>query len=191
MWRFKTKKEFERDGLWDPECGCPFGWDDQGKMNKFMGQPVPDKYVKSCEAGDSLYMGGWFFRSCDYVKIELDKPTEVVEDSVAWLKKFEDEGWKVTSIPNKWMPEPYFRDPLTHLHSGLDYGKTVVAGHSHNGGIDFKEEYVPFIPQWHCDIKNDTMARDWFNASTTLKPKNKKRRLKVSSTKISNNLKIK
>ena len=36
-YRFKTKEEFIRDGLWDEKDNCPYYWNSDGEMNEYLG----------------------------------------------------------------------------------------------------------------------------------------------------------
>ena len=50
-YRFKNKEEFIRDGLWDEEDNCPYYWNSDGKMNKYLGKDVPDEFNVYCGKG--------------------------------------------------------------------------------------------------------------------------------------------
>ena len=60
-YRFKTRKEFIRDGLWDEKDNCPYYWDSDGEMNEYLGKDVPDKYVVNCDKDKSFIYDGWMF----------------------------------------------------------------------------------------------------------------------------------
>ena len=48
-YRFKTKKEFIRDGLWDDKYNCPEEWNLEGQMNKYLGTNVPEEFNTDCD----------------------------------------------------------------------------------------------------------------------------------------------
>jgi len=74
-YRFKTRKEFEADGLWNDEYGCPYFWINHGDMNHFMGQDIPDEFNKHIEGGYDFNYNNWAFRSnqCILNSIELSE----------------------------------------------------------------------------------------------------------------------
>ena len=47
-YRFKTREEFIRDGLWNDEYNCPDEWAWKGEMNKYLGKDVPDELSVYC-----------------------------------------------------------------------------------------------------------------------------------------------
>lgn len=66
-YRFKTKEEFIRDGLWHHVDDVPINWNSDKEMNHYMGQDVPERFNEKCEYQKELEFDGWLFRSCDYV----------------------------------------------------------------------------------------------------------------------------
>ena len=66
-YRFKTKEEFIRDGLWDEEHNCPDEWAWEGQMNKYLGIDVPDELNVYCNKKENLSYDGWYFQNTDYV----------------------------------------------------------------------------------------------------------------------------
>lgn len=71
-YRFKTKEEFIRDGLWHHAYNVPINWNSEQAMNHYMGQDVPERFNEKCEYQKELEFDDWFFRSCDYVLKEED-----------------------------------------------------------------------------------------------------------------------
>ena len=47
-YRFKTKEQFIRDGLWDEKYNCPDNWASNEEMNKYLGKDVPDELNVHC-----------------------------------------------------------------------------------------------------------------------------------------------
>lgn len=108
-YRFKTKDEFIRDGLWDDEYNIPVGWSVDGLMNHFLGEDVPKEMNEKCDGGSDLVIDGWFFTSNDYIlkeekgnwavwypKKEInsngfeyfgDKVMEVSQDGKRWITR--------------------------------------------------------------------------------------------------------
>jgi hypothetical protein len=85
-YRFKTLEEFKEDEQWInnphvvPLGGYPEGWNDDGNMNKYLGQDIPDKYNYIMEQNKNFSMNNWNFEPCDYViKEELLDITEVIK----------------------------------------------------------------------------------------------------------------
>ena len=72
-YRFKTKEEFIRDGLWDEECSCPYSWNFDGEMNKYLGIDVPDEHAVNCDEDKNFNHDGWAFQNTDYVLKEQQK----------------------------------------------------------------------------------------------------------------------
>ena len=66
-YRFKTREEFIRDGLWDDEYNCPDGWNFDGEMNKYLGIDVPDECIVYCNKNEKFKYDGWLFQNTDYV----------------------------------------------------------------------------------------------------------------------------
>jgi hypothetical protein len=74
-YRFKTREEFEADGLWHDKYDCPKNWCQQGDMNHFMGQDIPDKFNRQIEGGLNFNHDDWTFRvnQCILNSIELSE----------------------------------------------------------------------------------------------------------------------
>ena len=66
-YRFKTKEEFIRDGLWNDKYDCPDEWAWEGQMNKFLGIDVPDEFNIYCNKKEDFEYDGWYFKSNEYV----------------------------------------------------------------------------------------------------------------------------
>lgn len=70
VWRFKTKEEFIREGLWNVN-GYPQGWNSSGDMNGYLGASIPSKYHSYCESNKPFSNeDGWYFAITNYT----DKP---------------------------------------------------------------------------------------------------------------------
>lgn len=67
IWRFKTKDEFAREGLWSEANGTPVGWNGAKKMNYLMGQRIPDHHATACEAGQAIKHDGWTINAKHYM----------------------------------------------------------------------------------------------------------------------------
>ena len=72
-YRFKTKEEFIRDGLWDEENNCPDNWHFKGQMNKYLGTDVPEKFNIDCDKNNGFDYDDWVFSENDYVLKEQQK----------------------------------------------------------------------------------------------------------------------
>ena len=65
-YRFKTQEEFEDDDLWIEhydEHGTPEHWNEHGDMNHFMGQDIPDQFIKHIEQGRDFDHEYWSFKA--------------------------------------------------------------------------------------------------------------------------------
>ena len=71
-YRFKTQEEFIRDGQWYDEYDCPVGWSEDGDMNHYLGQDVPEGANENCDAGEEFEDDGWHFEFTNYVIKEED-----------------------------------------------------------------------------------------------------------------------
>lgn len=96
-YRFKTKQEFESEGRWNHDTYTPQAWNSDGKMNKYLGKPVPKEYEQKCDSGEEFMMNGFYFSSNDYVyvsgeKSAIEEPSENIPPPSE--KKFK-EGDKV------------------------------------------------------------------------------------------------
>jgi hypothetical protein len=80
-YRFKTKEEFIDDDLWLEDSyssshdGYPQEWCEDGSMNKYLGEEIPNKFNNHIEQGHSFDMSGWTFR--------IDDVTEVIEPEIS------------------------------------------------------------------------------------------------------------
>ena len=93
-YRFKTKEEFIRDGLWDDEYDTPEEWSPGREMNEYLGREIPEFYLEECEAGGTFRLDGWAFCSNDYVEINDsgfeyfgDTLMEVSENNESWFPR--------------------------------------------------------------------------------------------------------
>jgi len=95
-YRFKTKEEFKRDGLWTKDC--PDTWTSSGSMNKYLGTDIPDEYNGFCDVNEDFYYEGWSFLAKDYVLKEtaFALPSKwcikVTEENVETLGKWRSSG---------------------------------------------------------------------------------------------------
>lgn len=105
-YRFKTEKEFKRDGLWNKDR--PFKW--VKAMNKYLGKDIPDKYNQACDKQEGFRYEPWHIEPHDYVLKETAfvLPSKwcikVTEENVVTLgnwrssgplkdKRYIEEGW--------------------------------------------------------------------------------------------------
>ncbi len=66
-YRFKTKEEFIRDGLWNDKYNCPDSWNFRGGMNMYLGTNVPDELNIYCDIKEDFQYDRWEFKNTDYV----------------------------------------------------------------------------------------------------------------------------
>jgi hypothetical protein len=81
QYRFKNEQEFKDDDFWNDEYECPDNWSEEGDMNGYMGQDVPDKFIKLIEKGHPFTYDNWLFRAnnCIIKEIEVVNVEEVLE----------------------------------------------------------------------------------------------------------------
>ena len=74
-YRFKTKEEFEADNLWSAWYNVPKHWNEEHEMDHFMGQDIPDQYIKQIESGQDFNHDDWSFKAnqCILNSVELSE----------------------------------------------------------------------------------------------------------------------
>ena len=108
-YRFKTREEFIRDGLWDEKDNCPYYWNPDGEMNEYLGIDVPDECIVYCDKNEEFKYDGWLFQNTDYV---LKEQQEYFNDLSQHIGR-------------------YIRDLIDNPHSGSkvkkgDIGKIIT-----------------------------------------------------------------
>lgn len=139
-YRLKTKEEFLNDGLWIHDSysrhdgGYPEGWADDGEMNKYLGQDIPDKFNPFMEKNRPFRMDGWQFEPCDYI-LKEEEPVNIEEalEQVKQLNKNSlktKKAMKTTKNAAKKNPvaEKFvFMDKTVNiLNVGYSTGKNVI-----------------------------------------------------------------
>jgi hypothetical protein len=88
-YRFKTREEFEDDGRWieiyDGD-GTPQTWNDHGDMNHFMGQDIPDTFIKQIEQGKDFNYDDWSFRAIDCIANSIELSEEETKEILKQVK---------------------------------------------------------------------------------------------------------
>jgi hypothetical protein len=95
-WRFKTKEEFIKDGLWDKHYNAPINWNDGGQMNKYLGEPIPENLNDKCENDQDLTIDNWYFKNNEYV-VDYIKMPKVDGETKTKLKRIVS---KITKLTN-------------------------------------------------------------------------------------------
>jgi len=74
-YRFKTREEFEADGLWSDWYNVPKHWNESHEMDDFIGQDIPDQYNRQIELEQDFNHDDWTFRAnqCILNSIELSE----------------------------------------------------------------------------------------------------------------------
>ena len=138
-YRFKTIEEFKEDDQWiddeysEHDDGYPDGWAEEGVMNKYMGQEIPDKYNSKMDRGKSFGMDGWLFEPQDYVLNEekeiditqvMDEVKQLNQNSLKSKKKM---GTTKNAAKNPVAEKFVFMDKTVNiLNVGYQTGKNVV-----------------------------------------------------------------
>jgi hypothetical protein len=88
-YRFKTKEQFQDDDRWVNNSwasslrGHPSGWAEDGAMNKYLGQELPDKYNIYIEKNISFRMDNWHFEPDDVI----EEPEVNIEETLEQVKQ--------------------------------------------------------------------------------------------------------
>lgn len=132
-YRFKTREEFEADGLWSSFYNVPKHWNESHEMDDFIEQDIPDKFIRQIEGGYDFNHGDWTFRAnqCILNSIELseEQVTEIlkqVNNSLITEKKMknaETKSVKRNPVGDKFV----FMDKTVNiLNVGFSTSKNVI-----------------------------------------------------------------
>ena len=127
-YRFKTREEFIRDGLWDEKDNCPYYWNSDGEMNEYLGKDVPDEYVVNCDEDKNFKYDGWLFQNTDYV---LKEQQEYFDDLSQHIGR-------------------YIRALIDNPHSGSKVKKGDIGKIIDKDRVDF-----PNFKRYHCTCALD------------------------------------
>ena len=89
-YRFKTKEEFVRDGLWNDKYNCPDGWAWEGEMNKYLGKDVPDELNVYCNEKEDFRYEGWYFQNTNYILKEQQYFNDLSQHIGRYIKALVD-----------------------------------------------------------------------------------------------------
>lgn len=139
-YRFKTKEEFINDNLWleDPSSsshdGYPQKWAEDGDMNKYLGQDIPNQFNKHIEKGHGFDMSKWIFRIDDVT--EITEPEINIEETLEQVKQLNKNSLKTKkmekSVKTKNQTSPatekfVFMDKTVNvLNVGFSTAKNVI-----------------------------------------------------------------
>jgi MoxR-like ATPase len=79
-YRFKTEEEFKKDKLWHHDDKTPIGWAEDHAMNKYLGDPIDEKYNEKIELKQTFSFETWCFQASDcieFIEVE-DIPLEEI-----------------------------------------------------------------------------------------------------------------
>lgn len=125
QYRFKTEKEFKKDKLWSYDYDVPIGWCEDGEMNGYMGEEVPDQYIKQIESNSDFHYDDWSFNSYDCIEIESIIPIEQILEQIKLNNSLitEEKMKKANKAPEKFV----FMDKTVNiLNVGFSTCKNVV-----------------------------------------------------------------
>jgi hypothetical protein len=136
-YRFKTKEEFQDDGRWindsygGPLRGYPNGWAEDGAMNKYLGQEVPDKYNIYIEKRISFRMDNWHFNPDNVIEeseVNIEETLEQVKQlNSLTTKKTMAKTAKTTAKKNPVAEKFVFMDKtVSILNVGFSTAKNVI-----------------------------------------------------------------
>jgi hypothetical protein len=156
-YRFKTKEEFIADNLWVkekniPEGGYPYGWNDVGDMNCYLGQEIPSQYHKAVKYKQIFYMHDWEFKPTDYLIEEELTIKESLKQMKSLITKEKmkkvntKKAAKIEIIKDSITEKFVFMDKtVSILNVGFQTGKNVVLFGS--GGHGKSELTLEFFAQ--------------------------------------------
>jgi hypothetical protein len=136
-YRFKTKEEFQDDGCWNNDSwagnlrGHPSGWADDGAMNKYLGQELPDKYNIYIEKRISFRIDNWHFEPDDVIEepeVNIEETLEQVKQlNSLKTKKTMAKTAKTTAKKNPVEEKFVFMDKtVSILNVGFSTAKNVI-----------------------------------------------------------------
>ena len=133
-YRFKTKQEFEADGLWDSWQNVPKRWNEEHKMDHFMEQDIPDQYNKQIELGQDFNYSDWTFTAnqCILNSVELteEETKEIlnqVKNNNSLITKTKMINLKKTAKKNPVAEKFVFMDKTVNiLNVGYSTSKNVI-----------------------------------------------------------------
>lgn len=136
-YRFKTEEEFKKDDQWVYDRPShPVGWNDDGIMNAYMGQEIPDEYNSKIELHKSFKMENWIFEPEDCVLNEekevditevIDQLKQLNQNSLKTEKKMEKTKTNKKTAKNPVAEKFVFMDKTVNiLNVGFQTGKNVV-----------------------------------------------------------------
>ena len=142
-YRFKTKEEFIRDGLWDEENNCPDNWHFKGQMNKYLGTDVPEKFNIDCDKNNGFDYDDWVFSENDYVLKEQQKYFPDLSQHIG----------------------RYIRALVDNPHSGSEVKKGDIGKIINKGKVDFpnRKSYscTLALSEAHLGIKYELLPEDY------------------------------
>ena len=133
-YRFKSEQEFKDDGLWCDDYDVPVNWSEEGDMNGYMGQDVPDKFIKLIKRYDQFIYNTWAFgaNNCIIKEIEVVNIEEVLEQIKLNNSLITKEKMKATTVKKSAKANPVaekfvFMDKTVNiLNVGYSTCKNVV-----------------------------------------------------------------
>lgn len=136
-YRFKTKEQFQDDDFWvddsfaGPLRGYPNGWANEGSMNKYLGQELPDKYNIYIEKRISFRIDNWHFEPDDVIEepeVNIEETLEQVKQlNSLKTKKTMTKTAKTTAKKNPVAEKFVFMDKtVSILNVGFSTAKNVI-----------------------------------------------------------------
>ena len=137
-YRFKRPEEFKADGNWHRKTLSYYGpstWNDQGAMDKYYGDDIPDRFNERIEAGLTFNFDDWKFEPTDCIQQEFseEQEKEILEQIKNSLKPKKEMGKSVNTekeavVKRNPVAEKFvFMDKTINiLNVGFMTGKNVV-----------------------------------------------------------------
>ena len=131
-YRIKTIEEFKRDDLWNYAYGCPYGWNDQHKMDKYYGHDIPDGYNLRIETNHDITIDGWVFKPDNCIIKEeeevdlLNLLKQIKQDSLITKKKTKMRKAAKITVESTTQKFVFMDKTINILNVGLSTNKNVV-----------------------------------------------------------------
>jgi MoxR-like ATPase len=140
-YRFKNRLEFEDNGLWNEDYDCPKSWNEEGEMNYFLGQDIPDQFINHIEQGRDFNHDDWTFRAnhCILNSIKLSE-----EETQEILKQVKNNNSLITKTKMKTSTKSVKKNPVGDKFVFMDKTVNIL-----NVGYSTSKNVILYGPGGH------------------------------------------
>jgi MoxR-like ATPase len=140
-YRFKNRLEFEDNGLWNEDYDCPKSWNEEGRMNHFMGQDIPDQFINYIELKQEFNHDDWSFRAnhCILNSTELSE-----EETKEILKQVKNNNSLITKTKMKTSTKAVKKNPVGDKFVFMDKTVNIL-----NVGYSTSKNVILYGPGGH------------------------------------------